>query len=82
MLRPLYFLVFTLLLELSGCVPGAFPSVQSVPPPQIDADAWERLTYAMSDDLASASLRQGALSLQPIRLTGEGDYRVRAEYWG
>ena len=83
---PLRFLILTLLLTLltvlAGCAPGTFPNVQSVPPPQIDADAWARLTYAMSDDLASSSLRRGVMSLHPVRLTDEGDYRLRVDYWG
>ncbi len=82
MLR-LSLLSLTLLALLAGCAPSTFSSVQSVPPPQVDADAWERLTYSMGDDLASSSLREGALSLQPVRLTDEGEsYRLRVDYWG
>ncbi len=81
MLR-LILLSFTLLAVLAGCAPSTFSSVQSVPPPQVDADAWERLTYSMGDDLTSSSLSKGALSLQPVRRADEGDYRLRVDYWG
>ena len=77
------FVSLTLLAVLAGCAPSTFSSVQSVPPPQVDADAWARLTYSMGDDLTSSSLREGALGLQPIRLTDEGEsYRLRVDYWG
>ena len=76
-------LTLALLIVLVGCVPEAsYSSVQSVPPPEIDTAAWERLTY-MGDDLSSSSLREGALNLQPIRLSDEGEsYRLRVDYWG
>lgn len=69
------------LLILAGCAPGLSPSVQPVPPPQIDSDAWRRLTYVMDDNLSSSSLRKGAMSLQPVQL-GEGGYRLQVDYWG
>ena len=65
---------------LTACAPGAFSSVQPVPPPQIDSEAWERLTYSVDDDLASSSLRDGVMSLQPVRL--EEGYRLQVNYWG
>lgn len=74
--------ILTLLIVLAGCAPSTSPDVQSVPPPQIDADAWARLTYAADDDFASSSLRRGVMSLQPIRLADEGDYRLQVDYWG
>ena len=65
---------------LTACTPATYTRVPGAPPPQIDSDAWERLTYTMEDDLASGSLREGALSLQPLRL--EGGYRLQVNYWG
>ena len=75
-----YPLLLTLLLMLSACTPVTFPSVQSVPPPQVDDDAWERLTYTMGDELSASSLREGALSFQPVRV--EDGYRLQVNYWG
>ena len=75
-----YLLLLTLLLMLSACAPVTFPSVQSVPPPQVDDDAWERLTYTMGDELSASSLREGALSFQPVRV--EDGYRLQVNYWG
>ncbi len=83
MLQSLCRLLILTLTVLAGCAPSTFTNVQSVPPPQIDADAWARLTYAVNDDLASSSLRQGVMSLQPIRLNDEGEsYCLQVDYWG
>lgn len=82
MRQPLLFATLSLLAVLTACTPATYTRAPGAPPPQIDSDAWERLTYTLEDDLASGSLREGVLSLQPLRLGGEGGYRLQVNYWG
>ena len=82
MRQPLLFATLSLIALLTACTPATYTRVQGGAPPQVDSDAWERLTYTLEDDLASGSLREGTLSLQPLRLDREGGYRLQVNYWG